>query len=68
MGITLFLFLGGASLIPVAYKAVTAPAVEQVVERPAAAPIARAEALVSALMLVVVSGLTWVVALEYCLR
>lgn len=44
VGITLFLFLGGASLIPVAYKAVTAPAVEQVVERPAAAPIARAEA------------------------
>ena len=27
VGITLFLFLGGASLIPVAYKAVTAPAV-----------------------------------------
>lgn len=44
VGITLFLFLGGASLIPVAYKAVTAPTVEQVVERPAAAPIARAEA------------------------
>lgn len=35
VGITLFLFLGGASLIPVAYKAVTAPAVEQVVERQA---------------------------------
>ncbi|MDD2952953.1 MAG: DUF418 domain-containing protein [Parabacteroides sp.] len=36
VGITLFLFLGGASLIPVAYKAATAPAVEQVEERPIA--------------------------------
>lgn len=44
VGITLFLFLGGASLVPIAYKAVTAPAVEQVVERPAVAPVARAEA------------------------
>ncbi len=43
VGITLFLFLGGASLIPVAYKAVTVPTVEQVVERPTTAPIARAE-------------------------
>lgn len=42
VGLTLFLFLGGATLIPVAYKAVTAPAVEQVVERsaPAARPAA----------------------------
>ena len=29
-GITLFLFLGGATLVPVAYKSLTAPAVEQV--------------------------------------
>ena len=29
-GITLFLFLGGASLVPVVYKSLTAPAVEQV--------------------------------------
>ena len=29
-GITLFLFLGGASLVPVAYKSLTVPAVEQV--------------------------------------
>lgn len=36
VGITLFLFLGGASLVPIAYKAVTSPAVEQVVERPTA--------------------------------
>lgn len=43
VGITLFLFLGGASLVPVAYKAVTAPAVEQVVEKPAPAPAARSE-------------------------
>lgn len=39
VGLTLFLFLGGATLIPVAYKAVTAPAVEQVAER--SAPAAR---------------------------
>lgn len=43
VGITLFLFLGGASLVPVVYKTMTAPAVEQVVEKPASAPVARAE-------------------------
>ena len=40
-GITLFLFLGGATLVPVAYKSLTAPAVEQVervAERPASRP------------------------------
>lgn len=44
VGITLFLFLGGASLVPVAYKAITTPAVEQVIERPAAISVARSEA------------------------
>lgn len=41
-GITLFLFLGGASLVPVVYKSLTAPAVEQVervAERPASRPV-----------------------------
>lgn len=40
-GITLFLFLGGASLVPVVYKSLTAPAieqVEQVIARPASRP------------------------------
>ena len=40
-GIMLFLFLGGATLVPVAYKSLTAPAVEQVervAERPASRP------------------------------
>ena len=40
-GITLFLFLGGASLVPVVYKSLTAPAIEQVEQvtaRPASHP------------------------------
>ena len=40
-GITLFLFLGGASLVPVVYKSLTAPAIEQVEQvtaRPASRP------------------------------
>lgn len=40
-GLTLFLFLGGATLVPVVYKAVTAPAVEQVVGNSAPAVTAR---------------------------
>lgn len=40
-GITLFLFLGGATLVPVAYKSLTAPAVEQVEERMAERPASR---------------------------
>lgn len=41
VGITLFLFLGGATLIPVVYKSLTPPATEQVAqttERPASRP------------------------------
>ena len=40
-GITLFLFLGGASLVPVVYKSLTAPTIEQVEQvtaRPASRP------------------------------
>lgn len=40
-GITLFLFLGGASLVPVVYKSLTTPAIEQVEQvtaRPASRP------------------------------
>ena len=40
-GITLYLFLGGATLVPVAYKSLTAPAVEQVEERMAERPASR---------------------------
>lgn len=43
-GITLFLFLGGASLVPVVYKSVTTPPIEQVeraVDRPAPRRISR---------------------------
>lgn len=39
-GITLFLFLGGASLVPVVYKSLTAPAIEQV-EQATTRPVAR---------------------------
>lgn len=41
VGLTLFLFLGGATLVPVVYKAVTTPAVEQVAANSAPAPTPR---------------------------
>lgn len=43
-GITLFLFLGGASLVPVVYKGMTAPVIEQVervAERQPSRPVSR---------------------------
>ena len=58
-GITLFLFLGGASLVPVVYKSLTAPTIEQVEQvtaRPASRPAGPWNGLVGKMRFQVSSG------------